>query len=288
MPADVELFTSHNIRNIGLFTIFDSIDLLGEKNCPKSFSLSPAAFRNIYRLRVQDRADIILPTYPADAIRLVLAGILDARDDTVYYEKEDLNTSVMQLTREFKWIHQVLNSDSLLDSNGVAEFPEKLFANQINQAIISTTEAFEKYVNHLFKLCCGLMFVNSNKFKDAVKEGFYQLMSYRDNYRSFCESSGRSMNKALIHCYIRTLVMLISPICPHITEHIWLNLMKEKDSILNAKWPEADPVHQETLQINEYLSSVVSNAHTRKNAFIKKQVSVESGVTDRVKKKQRK
>jgi leucyl-tRNA synthetase len=255
MPADVELFTSHNIRNIGLFTIFDSIDLLGEKNCPKSFSLSPAAFRNIYRLRVQDRADIILPTYPADAIRLVLAGILDARDDTVYYEKEDLNTSVMQLTREFKWIHQVLNSDSLLDSNGVAEFPEKLFANQINQAIISTTEAFE-----------------NNKFKDAVKEGFYQLMSYRDNYRSFCESSGRSMNKALIHCYIRTLVMLISPICPHITEHIWLNLMKEKDSILNAKWPEADPVHQETLQINEYLSSVVSNAHTRKNAFIKKQV----------------
>jgi hypothetical protein len=89
------------------------------------------------------------------------------------------------------------NSDSLLDSNGVAEFPEKLFANQINQAIISTTEAFEKYVNHLFKLCCGLMFVNSNKFKDAVKEGFYQLMSYRDNYRSFCESSGRSMNKGL-------------------------------------------------------------------------------------------
>jgi hypothetical protein len=29
---------------------------------------------------------------------------------------------------------------------------------------------------------------------------------------------------------------------------------------LNAKWPEADPVHQETLQINEYLSSVVSNS----------------------------
>jgi hypothetical protein len=159
MPADVELFTSHNIRNIGLFTIFDSIDLLGEENCPKSFSLSPAAFRNIYRLRVQDRADIILPTYPADAIRLALAGMLDARDDTVYCEKEDLNTSVMQLTREFKWIHQFYNSDTILDSNGVAEFPEKLFANQINQAIINTTEAFEKYVNHLFKLCCGLMFL---------------------------------------------------------------------------------------------------------------------------------
>lgn len=122
------------------------------------------------------------------------------------------------------------------------------------------------------------LYYYSNKFKDVVGEGFYQLMNSRDNYRSFCESASRSMNKFLIHRYIRTLVILLNPICSHITEHTWLNILGEKDSILNAKWPVADPVHEDLLQIDEYLKSVISNAGARKNAFYKNQVSIESGV----------
>lgn len=150
MPADVELFTGSTIRTIGLCTLFDSIELLGEENCPKSVYLTPATFRiGMYRYP-EDRPEVCLRDCPADAIRLVFAGILDTTTEAVYFDKkQDLDTAVLQLTKEFKWIREVYESETLSETDAV-EFPEKLFANQINQAILSSTEAFDKYVLDLF------------------------------------------------------------------------------------------------------------------------------------------
>lgn len=280
MPADVEILTNGNIRTTGLFTIFDSVELLGEDYCPKSYIQSPDSFGRMYRSD-DARPPVFLQTYPADVVRLVLSTSIDKTDYKINCEQSECNTGIIHLTKEFGWIQQTYDSEQLLDGEDSMEFPEILFSNQINLAIINATEAFEKYVrillsNYLFSLT---YFIISNKVAIALKEGFYQLMNYRDNYRSFCESASRPMNKTLIHRYIRTLVIMLSPICPHITEHTWLNILQEEDSILKAKWPVADPVDEEVLQVNEYLTSIVSIAQARKKIFFTKQVLLKSCVT---------
>jgi len=47
----------------------------------------------------------------------------------------------------------------------------------------------------------------------------------RDNYRQLC-GSDEQMNEKLILRFIETQALILSPICPHITEHIWSLLGK--------------------------------------------------------------
>lgn len=63
----------------------------------------------------------------------------------------------------------------------------------------------------------------------------------RDKYRELCGVSG--MHVDLVFEYIRRQAIVLSPICPHISEHIW-TLLGNKTSILEAKWPDVGEVNE--------------------------------------------
>lgn len=62
---------------------------------------------------------------------------------------------------------------------------------------------------------------NYNKmlFKEALKTGFFELQAARDKYRELCSEGG--MHADLVLQYIETQAKLMSPICPHVAEHVW-------------------------------------------------------------------
>lgn len=60
------------------------------------------------------------------------------------------------------------------------------------------------------------------------------MQTARDKYRELCGAAG--MHVDLVFEYIERQALLLSPICPHVAEHIW-TLLKKEGSILNAKWP---------------------------------------------------
>lgn len=73
-------------------------------------------------------------------------------------------------------------------------------------------------------------------YKDALKYGFYELQTARDWYREVTIDIG--MHAELVRYWIRVSTLLVTPIAPHFTEHIWSSVLQEPRSIQLASWPE--------------------------------------------------
>lgn len=67
----------------------------------------------------------------------------------------------------------------------------------------------------------------------------------RDKYRELCGAAG--MHVDLVFEYIQRQALLISPICPHIAEHVW-SLLNIGGSIVNAKWPTVGDINELDIQ----------------------------------------
>ena len=56
-------------------------------------------------------------------------------------------------------------------------------------------------------------------FKEALRTGFFELQAARDKYMQL--SALEKVNWNLIIRYIEIQLILLSPICPHVAEHVW-------------------------------------------------------------------
>lgn len=88
-------------------------------------------------------------------------------------------------------------------------------------------------------------------YKEALKEGFYEVQSARDWYRemtttplspSSSPSSSSSdvigMHAELLETYIKTATLLLQPIAPHFAEHMWSTLLGYPTSVQKALWSD--------------------------------------------------
>lgn len=85
-------------------------------------------------------------------------------------------------------------------------------------------------------------------YKEALKEGFFELQSARDWYRemtttpvdasSSSATSSVGMHAELVEMYIKTAALLVQPIAPHFAEHIWSTILGQPESIQKARWAD--------------------------------------------------
>ena len=81
-------------------------------------------------------------------------------------------------------------------------------------------------------------------YKDALKEGLYEFQIARDWYREMTttplngSSTVLGMHADLIELYIRTTALILQPIAPHFSEHLWGGILGEKSSIQTALWKD--------------------------------------------------
>lgn len=61
-------------------------------------------------------------------------------------------------------------------------------------------------------------------FKEALKTCFFEYQEIRDKYR---EQTMEDMHRDLIMKFIETQALILSPICPHVAEHIWIQVLKK-------------------------------------------------------------
>ena len=83
----------------------------------------------------------------------------------------------------------------------------------MNKAIVDTDNSYSKMI-----------------YKEALKTGFFELQLSRDRYRELCFDG---MHKKLIYDFIRIQALLLSPICPHVCDYIWTQLLKNVKSVTN-------------------------------------------------------
>lgn len=166
--------------------------------------------------------------YGADATRFALADAGDSIEDA-NFEDATANAAILRLYTLLEWSEeQVAKADSL--RTGEFNFFDKIFENEMNKLIILTNDAYE-----------------ATYYRDVLKYGVYEFQAAKDAYQIACTETG--MHKDLIMRYIETQALLLSPITPHWSEHIWGTLLKKEGLIVNTLFPKP------TAEVNEVLEA---------------------------------
>ncbi|KAK4472683.1 hypothetical protein MN116_003913 [Schistosoma mekongi] len=198
--------------------------------------------------------------YSADGIRLALADAGDSLDDANMKE-EMAEAGLLRLYALLDWFNvtlEILKDPSLQQKShyrtgAYTMHADFIFENEMNHTIESADKAYA-----------------AHEYKEVLKIVFYELQAHRDRYREVCQGS---IHTELIRRYMKIQLLLLSPICSHICEHIWLNLLNNKTSIFCEKWPELtcpvdrilllqgryidDTAHAFRLQLKQYQSSKI-------------------------------
>ena len=140
--------------------------------------------------------------YSADGMRLALADAGDVLEDA-NFNTASANAGILRLHTLIDWIRETVEELPRLRTGPADQFYDKVFANDINVAVALTDKHFA-----------------NTMFREGLKTGFYEFLSARDRYRELA-AAGQGMHRGLVQRYIKAQMVLLAPICPHITDFIW-------------------------------------------------------------------
>eukprot|EP00795_Rhopilema_esculentum_P000827 gene827-10569_t len=169
--------------------------------------------------------------FSADGMRLALADAGDGIEDANFVEKM-ADAGILRLFTLLEWVKEMIAGKDSLRSGEFDSFNDRVFESEINLAIKQTEKNYEKM-----------------HYREALKTGFFELQAARDKYRELCMNG---MHRDLVFRYIEVQAVLLSPICPHICEHLW-KLLEKETSIMRASWPVAGEVNEQFLKSSQYL-----------------------------------
>jgi leucyl-tRNA synthetase len=184
--------------------------------------------------------------FSADGTRLALADAGDGLEDANFvFEMAD--AGLLRLHSQLEWVKEMLECRDKLrcDPPDNYTYHDRLFANRINHLIQLTDASYR-----------------DTMYREALKTGFYDLQAARDSYRDFTAPSG-GMNWNLVRRFIEVQALLLCPICPHISEHIWA-LLGNEGSIMEARWPSLEgEVNETLLKEGDYLLATAHEFRVR-------------------------
>lgn len=134
--------------------------------------------------------------FSADATRFACADAGDSLDDA-NFSRETADNSILSLINEDTWIAETLAS-SELRTDGEMNFMDKVLNNETNRLITACADSFSRM-----------------QFREGLQHGWYEMLSARNEYRSWCQDSSLSMHKDVIAKWAEALTILICPVCPH-------------------------------------------------------------------------
>ncbi len=170
--------------------------------------------------------DWCVKKYGADATRVALADAGDTLDDANFVEGTADN-AVLVLANLETWIKSILSTFNTLRDNSpneYLEFADRAFSNEINRAILMTEKSYE-----------------TMRFREVLKYGLFGLTSLKEDYVLSCAEKG--LRKDLVLKYIETQLLLIYPVCPHLTEILYNKTLKpflsedKPEYISHLRWP---------------------------------------------------
>ncbi len=178
--------------------------------------------------------------FGADATRFALAEAGDSTDDA-NFEKAVANQAILKLTKEEAWIKSVVNHDDKEASGSPRSeytWQDKIFDTEINICIQKSDEAYKNL-----------------QYREVIRYVFHDMTAARDRYRN----QEKVLNYGLIMRYIRCFTIMLSPICPHLCQHLWELLAlsdEERRWVSFEKYPVATTIDYTLKQQVDYLDRV--------------------------------
>ena len=92
----------------------------------------------------------------------------------------------------------------------------------------------------------------------------------RDAYQQAVTDDG-GMHHDLVIMFMRVQALLVVPIIPHYSEHIWKNFLGETTSVQSALYPEPSAeVDQSVLDSVNYIRNLVTSIRSSEATFVKR------------------
>lgn len=107
---------------------------------------------------------------------------------------------------------------------------------------------------------CLLQFI----ILEALRTGFFEYQAIRDTYR---EITMGNVHRKLILKFIETQAVILSPICPHVAEHVW-ELLGKNESILKTRWPLVSEPDRVLISAGAYLDQAAHDFRLRMKTFL--------------------
>ncbi|XP_023175082.2 leucine--tRNA ligase, cytoplasmic [Drosophila hydei] len=243
-PMDLRVSGKDLIQNHLTFCLYNHAAIWpnDETKWPKGMRVNGHLLLNSAKMSKSDGNFLTLyeavDKFSADGMRLCLADAGDSVEDANFVEST-ADAGILRLYTFIEWVKEMLATRSSLRNDAAKTFNDQVFLSELN---LKTKQTDDNYRRMLFK--------------EALRSGFYELQLARDKYRELCGAQG--MHEELVIEFIRRQALLVSPICPHMAEHVW-GLLGNKGSIVHARWPEVGAINELDIMCSDYL---MESAHS--------------------------
>ncbi len=198
----------------------------------KSGGAPPAALEGIRR-----QFPAGLPAFGADALRFTLAALAGQGSDVKLSVKriEGYRFFCNKIWNAYRFVAGHLDNEEVLRTrlaDLALTLPDRWILSRLTEATRGVTDAFKAY-----------------RFNDAASI-LYQFLwhEYCDWYLEIVKTrlataedpASKQTGRVLLVHVLEQSLRLLHPIMPFITEEIWQRLPHEGESIMGARWPQAD------------------------------------------------
>ncbi|THH03335.1 hypothetical protein EW145_g6336 [Phellinidium pouzarii] len=252
-PLDIRSSGKDLIPNHLTFAIYVHAAIFPEDKWPLSMRTNGHLMLNGKKMSKSTGNSLTLreavEKFGADATRTALADAGDAIEDANFDEK-NANANILRLHTLIDWCEEMIKEQPNMRTEKV--YHDIVFENEINELIAVTQSNYE-----------------ATNYKDAMKNGFFEMQMTRDWYREVTSDIG--MNADLVKYWVRVSCLLITPIAPHFAEHIWSVVLGEPVTVQRARWPvPSQTVDRSVLETGQYMRGTLKTMRDSETAMLKK------------------
>jgi len=213
-PVDMRISGKDLINNHLAMYIFNHVAIFDKKYYPVSINCNGWILVDGKKMAKSEgnfiTVESALETNSIDAVRMTLADSGDSFDDANYVKANAGDHCILKL---FSWIESIEKYSSETSNEHYAmNYVDSMF-EQIFMKL--SDDIVENYLNQ--------------RYKPIIRDGFHEWNSLREKYRIYSKYFGTVMNTNFLKTIIEIQILLMYPIMPHITTHLWKNILKNGD-----------------------------------------------------------
>lgn len=259
---------AHDIITFWLFNTMVKSQLHEKVNPWKNIMISGFALDPHGKKMSKSKGNVVKPQdviekYGADAMRFWAAGSKLGED--LPYQEKDIVTGKKMVTKLWNASKFVLmHLEDYKEGKVELELMDKWLISKLNRLITESTDSFEEYEYARTKSHTELFFWQTfcDNYLEIVKDRLYNPDRRGDSQRKAAQTT--------LYTGLLTVLKLMAPIMPYITEAVYQQHFsaKEKcDSIHISKWPEPDVklIDEEIDRIGDLVIEIIANVRKQKS-----------------------
>jgi valyl-tRNA synthetase len=200
----------------------------------------------------------LINRYSADGVRYWAASTGAGRDAVISEEKMQMGAKLVTKLWNVARFAEPLIKDQRAELPGAETPPaDRWIRAALHDLVRQVTAAFDQYEYGLAKTAIEGFFWRelADNYLEMAKQRLYDPQA--QGHAAACDT---------LRTVLRTLLKLLAPLMPFVTERIWQELYAEEglasparlESIHNSSWPEACPFDPGDLALGEHLIAIAT------------------------------